>query len=351
MAVGATTSTTPHGVRRIAPAVLLPALLVLLVLATLLSIRIGAFPLTLRELFGALTFAPGTDRTVSAVVLDIRLPRVLLGIVAGAGLGASGAALQGIFRNPLADPGLIGVSSGAALGAALAIVLAPALGWATSGVVVPATAFAGGLLVTAVVYRLGTNDRGPILQWLLLGGIAINAIANAFIGLLTYLANDAQLRSLSFWSLGSLAGADWRMVTVVAPITLVAVAMLRYLAPMLNMLQLGEDGAAHLGVPVRLLKRLVLVGCAMAVGAVVSCTGIIGFIGLVAPHCIRLACGPNQRIVLPGAMLLGALLTVTADLVARTLASPAEIPLGMLTALLGAPFFLVLLMRRKRVGL
>jgi iron complex transport system permease protein len=325
-------------------------LLGLLILAALLSIRIGAFPLSLHDLYGALTLAPHTDRTVSAVVLNIRLPRVLLGIFAGAGLGSAGAALQGIFRNPLADPGLIGVSSGAALGAALAIVLAPWAGFATGGLVISIAAFAGSLLVTALVYRLGANEHGPMLHWLLLSGIAINAIVVALIGLLTYVASDAQLRTLTFWSLGSLAGASWGMLVIAAPVILLAALLLCALTPMLNVLHLGENEAAHLGVPVRRLKQAILVGCALAVGAVVSCTGIIGFIGLIAPHCIRLACGPNQRVVLPGSMLLGALLCVTADLIARTLASPAEIPLGILTALLGAPFFLMLLSRGKRAG-
>ncbi|WP_455776359.1 FecCD family ABC transporter permease, partial [Burkholderia stabilis] len=176
---------------------------------------------------------------------------------------------------------------------------------------------------------------------------AINALVGAAIGLLTFVADDAQLRSLTFWSLGSLGGAQWPALAAVAPCVLIGCALLARERDALNALQLGETEALHLGVPVQRLKRHVLVAVALTVGALVSCAGIIGFIGLVAPHCVRLACGPDQRVVLPGAALLGALLTLAADLAARTIAAPAEIPLGVLTALLGAPFFLALLWKSR----
>ncbi|WP_010094605.1 FecCD family ABC transporter permease, partial [Burkholderia ubonensis] len=191
-------------------------------------------------------------------------------------------------------------------------------------------------------------SRGRLaLPLLLLAGIAINALAGAAIGLLTFAANDAQLRTLTFWSLGSLGGAQWPALAAVTPCVAIGCALLARERDALNALQLGETEALHLGVPVQRLKRRVLVAVALAVGALVSCAGIIGFIGLVAPHCIRLACGPDQRIVMPGAALLGALLTLAADLAARTVAAPAEIPLGVLTALLGAPFFLALLWKNR----
>ncbi|EMH3281837.1 iron ABC transporter permease, partial [Burkholderia multivorans] len=249
---------------------------------------------------------------------------------------------------PLADPGLVGVSSGAALGATAAIVLGPALFAAHAGAAaLPAAAFVGALAIAALVYRLAASRGRLALPLLLLAGIAINALVGAAIGLLTFVADDAQLRSLTFWSLGSLGGAQWPTLAAVAPCAVLGCALLMRERDALNALQLGETEALHLGVPVQRLKRRVLVAVALAVGALVSCAGIVGFIGLVAPHCVRLACGPDQRIVLPGAALLGALLTLAADLAARTLAAPAEIPLGVLTALLGAPFFLALLWKSR----
>lgn len=296
----------------------LAALIAALAAASIAALCIGAYRLSPAQLLGALT---ATDaqlagdaalRQARAVLVDIRAPRVVLALFVGAGFGAAGAAMQALFRNPLADPGLIGVSSGAAL-----------------------------------VYRLAVARGRLALPLLLLAGIAINALAGAGIGLLTYLADDAQLRSLTFWSLGSVGGAQWRTIAAVAPFALAGCVLLAREQHALNALQLGEAEAMHLGVPVPRVKRRVLVGTAMCVGALVSCTGAIGFIGLVAPHCVRLAAGADQRIVMPGAALFGALLAVAADLAARTLAAPAEIPLGILTALIGAPFFLALLWKRR----
>ncbi|EMN1932347.1 iron ABC transporter permease, partial [Burkholderia ambifaria] len=227
-------------------------------------------------------------------------------------------------------------------------VLGPALFAAhASAAVLPVAAFAGALAVAALVYRLAASRGRLALPLLLLAGIAINALVGAAIGLLTFVADDAQLRSLTFWSLGSLGGAQWSALAAVAPCVAIGCVLLARERDALNALQLGETEALHLGVPVQRLKRRVLVALALAVGALVSCAGIIGFIGLVAPHCVRLACGPDQRVVLPGAALLGALLTLAADLAARTIAAPAEVPLGVLTALLGAPFFLVLLWKNR----
>lgn len=286
-------------------------------------------------------------RQARAVLVDIRAPRVVLALFVGAGFGAAGAAMQALFRNPLADPGLIGVSSGAALGASALIVLGPLFAARLALGLLPVAAFAGALAVAALVYRLAVARGRLALPLLLLAGIAINALAGAGIGLLTYLADDAQLRSLTFWSLGSVGGAQWRTIAAVAPFALAGCVLLARERHALNALQLGEAEAMHLGVPVPRVKRRVLVGTAMCVGALVSCTGAIGFIGLVAPHCVRLAAGADQRIVMPGAALFGALLAVAADLAARTLAAPAEIPLGILTALIGAPFFLALLWKRR----
>jgi iron complex transport system permease protein len=339
--------------RRIAFA-MLTALAAALGCAVLAAFCIGAYRLTPTEVLAALVASSDTlardpaSAQARAVLLDIRAPRVVLACLVGAGFGAAGAAMQALFRNPLADPGLIGVSSGAALGASALIVLGPALVAGPIGFAyLPLAAFAGALAIAALVYRLAASRGRLALPLLLLAGIAINALVGAAIGLLTYVANDTQLRSLTFWSLGSVGGAQWSMIAAVAPFALVGCALLARERHALNALQLGETEALHLGVPVQRVKRRVLIATALCVGALVSCTGVIGFIGLVAPHCVRLVCGPDQRIVMPGAALLGALLTIVADLAARTVAAPAEIPLGILTALLGAPFFLALLWRGR----
>ncbi|KWK87637.1 FecCD family ABC transporter permease [Burkholderia ubonensis] len=332
--------------RRLAPFALV-ALAVLVAAAAVAALCVGAYRIPPAELWAALT-GDAAAQQARAVLLDIRAPRVVLALLVGGGFGAAGAAMQALFRNPLADPGLVGVSSGAALGATTTIVLGPALFAASAGAaVLPFAAFAGALAVAALVYRLAASRGRLALPLLLLAGIAINALAGAAIGLLTFAANDAQLRTLTFWSLGSLGGAQWPALAAVTPCVTIGCALLARERDALNALQLGETEALHLGVPVQRLKRRVLVAVALAVGALVSCAGIIGFIGLVAPHCIRLACGPDQRIVMPGAALLGALLTLAADLAARTVAAPAEIPLGVLTALLGAPFFLALLWKNR----
>ncbi|HZZ10054.1 MAG TPA: iron ABC transporter permease [Paraburkholderia sp.] len=347
--------------RRRRASALLCVLAVALCGATLAAVCIGAYGMTPRMVWLALTAHTGAamdDPAVEqarAVLLGIRLPRVVLALFVGAGFGAAGSALQALFRNPLADPGLIGISSGAALGASTLIVLGPLLGasYAIAGLfALPVAAFIGALAVSALVYRLAAARGRLALPLLLLAGIAINALVGAAIGLLTYVADDTQLRSLTFWSLGSLGGAQWPMLAAVVPFVLAGVVLIARHGHALNALQLGETEAQHLGVPTQRVKRTVLAAAALSVGALVSCTGVIGFIGLVAPHCVRLAGGPDQRVVMPGAMLLGAILTVLADLAARTVAAPAEVPLGILTALLGAPFFLVLLWRsRSQLGL
>ncbi|GAB3625669.1 hemin ABC transporter permease [Pandoraea terrae] len=335
--------------------------IVLSVLSALLAIAVagalcgGAYRIAPAQALTLLFTGPGNDpasRQAYDVMVQIRLPRVVLGMLVGAGFGAAGSALQSLFRNPLADPGLIGVASGAALGAAGVIVLGaallPAALAASLGVwVLPAAAFAGALAVTALVYRLASGRGRLALPLLLLAGIAINAAAGALIGLLTYVANDTQLRTLTFWTLGSLGGAQWPMLAVIVWPVVLGVGVLGGYTRSLNTLLLGEAEAMHLGVAVQAVKRHVMIACALCVGALVASTGMIGFIGLVAPHVVRLVTGPNPRVVLPAAALFGAVLTVGADLVARTLVAPAELPLGILTALLGAPFFLMLLWRRR----
>nr|WP_245638709.1 iron ABC transporter permease [Hydrogenophaga palleronii] len=326
-------------------------LLGLLLLLTLLwSAGQGAYSLPLSELpavlLGAVTTAaPGSGADL--VFFHIRLPRLVLGLVAGAGLGMAGALMQGLFRNPLADPGLIGVSSGAALAAGTTIVMGhlwfPDMPRALGSWTLVLMAFAGGLAVTVLIYLLSRGEGGTRVGLMLLAGIAVNALAGAGLGLLSFLATDEQLRNLQFWLLGSLGGARWSAVVLVSALVALACALGWRLARPLNALALGEAQAVLLGVPIERVKQTVIVVTALAVGAITASTGIIGFIGLVAPHMVRLVAGPDHRWVLPGSALLGAVLVLLADAVARTLMQPAELPLGVLTALVGVPFFLALL--------
>jgi iron complex transport system permease protein len=287
-----------------------------------------------------------------ATLLYIRLPRVAIGLIVGAGLGVSGAAMQGLFRNPLADPSLIGISSGAALAATMVVIIGDAVSFSAPPVlkllVFPLSAFVGALLTTLIVYRLATIAGQTIVATLLLAGIAINALAQAFSGFLTFYATDTQIRSLTFWRLGSLGGSTWTSVMIAAPFILLPLLLFPRLARPLNALLLGESEAGHLGFDVERVKRLVVVMVALVVGVAVALTGLIGFVGLVVPHLLRLMIGPDHRTLLPGSALLGASLLIGADLIARTVVAPAELPIGILTAIAGAPFFLWLLLRDRK---
>ncbi|MGE4242153.1 FecCD family ABC transporter permease [Ramlibacter sp.] len=295
--------------------------------------------------------APSQERLV---FMNIRLPRLVLGVAAGAGLGLAGALMQGLFRNSLADPGLIGISSGAALAAGATIVLGawwlPDAPRALGSWLLVAAAFAGGLAVTALVYTLAQGPAGTHIGLMLLAGVAINALAGAGLGFLNFMATDEQLRNIQFWLLGSLGAARWSAVILVAAVVAVAAGVGLARAHALNAIALGEAQAALLGMNVERVKRQVIVATALAVGAVTATTGIIGFIGLIAPHWVRLVAGPDHRVVLPASALLGATLVLAADAVARTVLAPAELPLGVLTAAIGVPMFLLLLRHfRSRV--
>jgi iron complex transport system permease protein len=284
------------------------------------------------------------------IVGQIRLPRTLLGIATGGVLALAGVAMQGLFRNPLADPGLIGVSSGAALGAAIAIVFGASMGGlpeAFAPYLLSACAFGGGLLVTALVYRLGRHNGQTSVATMLLAGIALTALAGALIGLFTYLADDATLRTLTFWNLGSLNGASYPRLWPLLLVTLLVACWLPRRVDALNALLLGESEARHLGFDVERLKVELILCTALGVGAAVAAAGLIGFIGLVVPHLLRLIVGPDHRVLLPASMFGGAILLLLADLVARLALAPAELPIGIVTALIGAPFFLYLLIRGR----
>ena len=326
-------------------AVALVALVALLLATSLWTLSQGAIDIPARQIVAALArwFDGMAAIDDDNVVLMLRLPRLLLAVLVGSALASGGASMQGLFRNPLADPGLIGVSSGAALGAIATIVIGGQAGsW-----LVAFFAFIGGLIATSVVYMLGR--RRPGVANLLLAGVAINAIAMAGVGTLTYMANEHQLRDLTFWTLGSLGGASWSKVAIVAPWILLPLLCLPKAANALNALLLGEGEASLLGFrPERL--RPVLVGLvALSVGAAVAFSGVIGFVGLVVPHLLRMVFGPDHRFLLPASALGGASLLVAADALARTVVAPGELPIGVLTALVGGPFFLWLLVR-KRVG-
>jgi iron complex transport system permease protein len=287
------------------------------------------------------------------IIRDIRLPRMLMGVLIGAALAVSGAVMQGLFRNPLADPALIGVSAGAALGAAAMIVLGGTLLFpvaiAAGIYAVPLAAFVGALAVTLILYGVSTRRGQTSVATMLLAGIALAALANALLGLLIFMADDRQLRDLTFWNLGSLAGATWTKLAATSPIIVVALAAAPFLARGLNGLSLGEATAHHLGIPVQRLKYAAVIAVAAAAGAAVAVSGTIGFVGIVVPHLLRLAIGPDNRFLLPAAGLGGACLLLVADAISRTIVAPAELPIGIMTAIAGAPVFLWILLRRRGV--
>ncbi len=285
------------------------------------------------------------------IILDIRLPRAVLGLMVGASLAVSGVVMQGLFRNPLADPGLVGVSSGASLGAVLMIVLGSSVFGPLFAVfgfyTLPVAAFFGGLATTLLLYRIATRSGQTSVATMLLAGIALGALAGAVTGVLIFVADDKQLRDLTFWGLGSLAGANWTKIVAAGPIILLSLAVVPFLARGLNALTLGEAAAFHMGIPVQRVKNIAIVSVAAATGASVAVSGGIGFVGIVVPHVLRLVIGPDHRYLLPASALLGGTLLIFADMIARTIVPPAELPIGIITAFAGAPFFLWILLRGR----
>jgi iron complex transport system permease protein len=330
-------------------ALVLPGLAVLTVATALAHAALGAVKVPPLHVLAVTADLAGIDLGIPiearehAIVAALRLPRTVLALLVGAALGLGGALMQGLFRNPLADPGLIGVSSGAALGAVGVIVFGHGLGgpWTMTG-----TAFALALLVAMVVRRVALTDGETSVATMLFAGIAINALAGALTGLLITMSDDRQLRDIVFWTMGSLGGAGWSTVGTILPFVAAALLLVPFLAQALDGFVLGERVAGHLGVDTERIKRRVV----LLVGAAVAMCGVIGFVGLVVPHLMRLMAGPMHRRLLPGAALLGAALLTLADLAARTLAAPAELPIGLVTSALGAPFFLALLLKQRRGG-
>lgn len=327
--------------------------LVLLVVVSIASLTVGASGTSLIE--ALITWGRGDKIGLreSVILFDIRAPRTLMGIMVGASLAVSGAVMQGLFRNPLADPGLVGVSAGAGLGAILAIVLGgmlpPTIAALTGIYTVPIAAFLGGWLTTMLLYKVSTNSGRTSVAVMLLAGIAVGALSGALSGVLVYVADDAQLRDLTFWGLGSLAGATWAKSAVAAPLIMLALATTPFLAKGLNGLTLGEAAAEHLGIRVQRMKNVAILTVAGATGAAVAVSGGIGFVGIVVPHLLRLMIGPDHRYLLPASALLGASLLLVADMISRTIIAPAELPIGIVTATLGGPFFLYILLRNRSI--
>jgi len=337
-------------------AIVIVLLAITLVFVALASLTAGAsnasFLQAVADWFSLFNGASGSlgerDRII---IYDIRMPRVAMGVLIGAALAVSGAVMQGLFRNPLADPGLIGVSAGAALGAVSMIVLGATLLAPVSAIAgiyaLPLAAFFGGLAVTLLLYRISTRQGQTSVATMLLAGIALAALANAMLGLLIFMADDRQLRDITFWNLGSLAGATWTKIAAIGPVVALSLAVAPFLARGLNGLALGESSARHLGVPVQRLKFTAIFMVAAAAGASVAVSGGIGFVGIIVPHLLRLAIGPDNRFLLPAAALGGACLLLVADAISRTVVAPAELPIGIVTAAAGAPVFLWILLRRR----
>ncbi len=324
----------------------------LLVLISASSIAVGPMNITITDSFKSLLpSAFELPNHIQVVINEIRLPRTLMCILIGAILALCGAVMQGLFRNPLAEPGIIGVSAGALLGAAIAMVLFAS--WLEEAPIyinlfaVPIFAFLGGVITTMIVYRLGTSKFGTSVTIMLLAGIAVSALSGAGIGYLHFASDDEALRDLTLWSMGSLAGATWPSLGLAAAtLTLLYFTFKREAMP-LNAMLLGESEAAHMGVNVQSFKRRLIIVSAVGVGVAVSLTGIIGFIGLIVPHLIRMLVGPDHRSLLPLSALVGALLLTMSDMIARVAVAPAELPVGIITALIGTPFFLIILIQQK----
>lgn len=331
-----------------------PVLLALSAVAALISLlflalSVGPVPLPLTDVWAAL-IGGSENRLAEVTVWNLRLPRTLMAALVGASLGLAGAAMQGVLRNPLAEPGLAGVSSGAALGAAMVLTLNLPL--QPQGFWLPVLAFVGAAVATVTVVSLANagnqqdNHFGQTAARVLLAGIALNAFATALLGLASYWADDVGLRALTFWTLGSVARADWLRISIMAAAFFVPAIWLIKNAKTFNALMLGEVEAGYLGVPVRRFQWLVLMAVATMVGVATAFCGMIAFVGLVAPHLVRLVLGANYQNVLIFSPVIGALLLLFADMAARVIVAPAELPIGIVTALIGTPFFVWLQLKR-----
>lgn len=343
---------TPSRHRRLRFILITTLLAAALAITCVVSLASGQYALSPTEVAGILLQGVGIDTawapdtlSASGVILNIRLPRLVLGVLVGAALAVSGVLMQAIFGNPLADAGVVGVSSGAALGAAASLTF----GLATFGMwTTPAMAFIGGLVAVFSVYFISRSGGRTEVVTLLLTGIAINAIGGAGMAFLTFLGSTSTREQIVFWQLGSLNGALWPNIAIVAPLTAVGIVVALFAARSLDLFALGERTARHLGLNVELLRVIVIVTVALLVCAAVAFAGIIGFVGLVVPHLMRMLIGPAHLPLIVASAVGGALLIALADLVARTAVPLADMPIGMITSLVGGPFFLWLLVRTRR---
>ena len=323
--------------------IIITSLIVIVLISFLSAISIGSYNISLLDFLGK-----KISNIEQIVLLEIRIPRVLLAGFVGAALSISGACLQGIFRNPLAEPGLIGVSAGAALGAATSIVIGnyifPEF---LIKYMIPISAMAGSMFVIFMLFLITKNFGYNSVTYLLLAGIAINAFVGVGIGILTYISDESELRGLTFWTMGSLGGANWILVSPAFAIIVLTIIWTLQSAKQLDILQLGESEAYRLGVNVKRLKIRIIISSSIMVGISVALSGIIGFVGLVIPHIIRLMGGVNHKYLMFGSLLSGAILMVLADLICRIIVAPAELPIGLITSAIGAPFFLWLIFKMQ----
>lgn len=327
-----------------------PALVVILVITLIAAIANGAVHISIKDMGGAVKhfFSGNAPANIhEGVFLQLRLPRVLLCAITGAILAVSGVLMQGLFRNPIVEPGLTGTSAGAAFGASLIFVLAPkidpSLKAITGPYLVPVFAFAGGLLATFIVYSLAKNAKRVSIMSLLLIGIAVNSVGLSGTGFMSYIARDPQARSITFWNLGIFAGASWIQVLIVGTVAaFIFIFSLRY-SKQLNALLLGEEEASYLGIDTNKLKTRIMILNTAMVSVATAFVGVISFMGLIVPHILRLLIGSDNKRLLPASMITGAILMTLADMGARLLVAPAEMPIGIITSLVGAPVFILLL--------
>jgi iron complex transport system permease protein len=349
---------TTAAIRGYRDILIISSLGVLLFLILIFSLTVGAVSIPFSDAFVILLKQAGifsnknVDETYEVVMTSIRLPRILMTLIIGAALGVSGASLQGLFRNPLVEPSLIGVSGGSAAAVVVMIVfgspLLPALPSWIYNSLTSLVAFAGGVIATFIVLRLSLSSGRTNIAALILIGVAINALTGALIGLAIFYADENQLSTFMFWTLGDLGGATWDKLQFASPLLVLSTFTLLFFGKILNVLALGESEAYHMGVNVEQIKRTMILLSALAVGISVSLAGIIGFVGLIVPHVIRTLFHPGNHLVLPASALGGAVLLLVSDIVARTIVTPAELPIGVVTALIGAPFFIMLLLKAKQ---
>tara|TARA_B100000614_G_scaffold161614_1_gene143946 strand:- start:9226 stop:10284 length:1059 start_codon:yes stop_codon:yes gene_type:complete len=334
------------------------SMIIILFILLIVGVSFGPVNISFYDIFIIISHQFGfldkvsVDSVNEIVLLNIRLPRVILGALVGLALGTSGAILQGLFRNPLVDPGFIGVSSGAAVGAMFAILFTQFLQLIFWSVLVPfilpIMAIIGSFITTILVYKMSKVSGKTNIMTMLLSGIAVNAISGSVIGLFVSISSDVQLRSFTFWTLGGLDNADWLVVFLTSIFVFIPLIIVFKMRDELDIFMLGDSEAHHLGLNVESLKKKIILMSSVMVGISVSFCGMIGFIGLVTPHLVRLFIGPKHKLLIPGAALLGAIILSLSDLIAKSIIAPAQLPLGVITSAIGAPFFIWLIVNQKK---